>query len=413
MKRTLISCLLSAFIAVPFYGGCDKDKDKTTKAEEKKTEEKADEEERTETEKVEKDEPAPLPKVELHKEISDAIHKAASDCDLTQSTFTFKCEEYKNAGKVYQKTGQSEPAKAIETISVMFTDEDPNISNIASRFLSSYTSSFMASQASKQPDFIDKATGERLLAGMKKLAESEKEEDKIRARQIVEQVTHAATLAGLMDEVVEIYKEVKDVHVKRRILENIMRYGRMAGFPVVKQAVEGDDANMKAAGLRATLNMPRWTDEEREVLCPFGAEYLSDENIQAATHAAGIVVRCKHEEGYVDKLLEEGRRRVKEGQWEGDYVFPYRDVCFRGFFGKDKIPPEETCEKVYNFLEWVANQNNVDPTMRGRALGMIYYQRRDAKTHKLLRKYRRHKVKEVQQAALEAMKSLEETYLKK
>ena len=81
--------------------------------------------------------------------------------------------------------------------------------------------------------------------------------------------------------------------------------------------------------------------------------------------------------------------------------------------GNAKKPPAETCQKTYDFLEWVANQEKVEPWYRGFALSMIYYQRRNQVTYDLLKKYKDSKVKEIKEFVEKDMASLEKHYLKK
>ena len=345
--------------------------------------------------------------VELHKELTESIKKAVS-CDFSKSYSHYRCIDYKAAREVFKKTSRDEPAKALETLSVMVLNNDPKIVKVAASLLGSGSVELaFAKIASGKTKSLDEASAKRLLKGFQKAV---KGAEKSSVRAMASAITFATTVTGLTEEILNAYKEVKDPGVKVLILERLMRYGRMKVFPAVKNEAESDDLRIKAAAVKSPNRMYKWTDSEKSELCPFGLKYLSNEHLPTAAEAAHILARCKGE--YVEKMLKEGKKRVKGGQWKDQFVFPYRDICFKGFLGKDKIPPEETCKKVYKFLEWVANQESVEPRYRGMALSMIYYQRRDKKTHRLLRKYRRHKVKEIKEAALKSMESLENSYLK-
>lgn len=424
MRRTWTVSVTVAVLIAFFQFGCDKSeegvKEKKARSESKDKGAKGVDvrggEEATKTEAVSKETQLDDAEgsgggldlqVELHKELEESIKKAVS-CDFSKSYSHYRCVDYKAAREVFKKTSRNEPAKALETLSVMVLDNDPKIVKVAASLLGSGSVELaFAKIVSGKTKSLDEASAKRLLKGFQKAVKSG---DKSSARTMAAAVTFATTVAGLTEEILNAYKEVNDPGVKVSILERLMRYGRMKVFYAIKNEAERDDQRIKAAAVKSPNRMYKWTDVEKNELCPFGFKYLSNEHLSTAAEAARILARCKGE--YVEKMLEEGKKRVKAGQWKEQFVFPYRDICFKGFLGRDKIPPEETCNKVYKFLEWVAKQENVEPRYRGMALSMIYYQRRDKKTHKLLRKYRRHKVKEIREAALNSMESLENSYLK-
>ena len=220
-----------------------------------------------------------------------------------------------------------------------------------------------------------------------------------------------ASITGKVSEAVKTMKGLAQPQLKARVLKHLMRYGRMNAFPTIQEMAKSPKPLYQKAALAAPNKMYKWTDDEKKKLCPLGMVYLSHKDLGVAARAVRILVTCKGK--YVEALLKEGKKRVKAGEWKKPFVMPYRDICFKGFLGRSKIPPEKTCKKVYKFLEWVANQKNVEPFYRGWALSMIYYQRRDKKTYRLLKKYRNHKVKEIREAVKKDMASLKKTYLKK
>ena len=140
---------------------------------------------------------------------------------------------------------------------------------------------------------------------------------------------------------------------------------------------------------------------------------LGHKELRVATEAAHVMNSCKHDNKYIEALIAEGKKRVAAGEWKAPYDFPFRDVCFGGFFGTDKKAPTELCDKNYKFLLSITNNKKVPANMRARALDWIVYQRRDRKSYNLLKKYKSHKVKEIATVAKKGMEMLERSYLKK
>jgi len=114
---------------------------------------------------------------------------------------------------------------------------------------------------------------------------------------------------------------------------------------------------------------------------------------------------------FIDALLAEAEKKVKDKQFKEPFAIVMREPCFQ-FAGA--LTPSAAdvaqCDKVYAFLEKTANDATVEDTVRGTSLWNIYYQRRDDKTMKVMRKYENSPNKELSKRAKEAIKSLVESY---
>ncbi len=89
----------------------------------------------------------------------------------------------------------------------------------------------------------------------------------------------------------------------------------------------------------------------------------------------------------------------------------YREPCF-GFVrkaAKEKAAVEQ-CERVFAFLQAVADNESVEDKVRGLSLWNIYYQRRNQASLDLMRQYENHDNAEIQKRAKEAIKSLTTRY---
>lgn len=347
------------------------------------------------------------PPVPLHTEIVAAIQKAKS-CDLSKRSFTYKCANYKAATAVTNKLHKKQAKEMIRTLSVLVLHEDPKVSKVAAYLLGRRRMIAGLAYMKDQKKKFSPKTAERL---MKALSKKVKEGKKWEAFELAVLTTHIANLTGKTSEIIKTAKTLSDELIQTKVIEKLMVHGRMKMFPTIEEMAKSQKPKIRLAAVKAVNNMYKWTPDEIKKLCPFALKYLSEKDLHVAGEAAKVLCQCKGK--YVEDLLKEGKKRVKAGEWKKPFVWAYRDICFKGFFGRSKIPPEKICNKVYKFLEWVAKQKNVEPFYRGWALGMIYYQRRNKKTYRLLRKYRNHKVKEIRESARKNMKSLKTHYLKK
>lgn len=228
-----------------------------------------------------------------------------------------------------------------------------------------------------------------------------------RATRLASPVTQLATLAGSLD---ELYA-VADAHTVKEARDNVYRnllvYGRLKAFPKLKLVAQRPEHAV--AALDAVPRMASPTAEEKGAVCPWAKGYLASTDAATATKAGWDMVVCKGE--YIDALVAEAETRLKNKEFKEPFASVMREPCFE--FISDitkKAAADAQCEAVYAFLEKVVNDSAVDDATRGLALFNIYYQRRDDKTLKLMRKYENHANKEVSRRAKEAIKSLTTTY---
>ena len=115
---------------------------------------------------------------------------------------------------------------------------------------------------------------------------------------------------------------------------------------------------------------------------------------------------------YIDSLLDEGEKRLaSSNRFTRDDYLLYRDVCFTPIKGMIKEAGKEAqCERTAQFLENAVNNEKVESRDRGLALFAIYYQRRNAKSMKVMQKYKDHADENIRKYARDSIKSLVETY---
>jgi len=355
-----------------------------------------------------KADPLELDAIKLDKDVVAAV-KSATSCEMN-SSITYKCDAYKNAMEALKKILKSDPrAPAVfETLAALPFNKDQKLKEIAPYFLRSTRSLYIFPKLAKRKDGVSKATANRMLHTLENASDD-------MASGLARPAVYAATLAAAYEPAFASIKAVRSESAKRNAIEGLMTYGRMNVFKKVQAYAAGNNMKLRQAALDAPRSMSKWSDSEAKTICPWAEPYIKDKDLGVAGSAARNMVRCKHlhDGKYIKTMLAEGKRRVQAGEWKKPFVWAYRDICFGGFFGTDKPAPGGLCDQNYAFLEWVANQKNVEPWYRGFALDMIYYQRRDSTTYALLKKYKNSPVPEIRKTVAEDMKSLQEHYLKK
>jgi hypothetical protein len=257
--------------------------------------------------------------------------------------------------------------------------------------------------AEQDPALVKPETAARLMDGLTKL-------EGMIAMYATRTAVHAAVLTGQEQ---RLYA-VLDAHAEKQVRTEgytwVMQYARMKAFPKIQALASGGDADLLRVALIAPRNMPKWTPEERAQICPWGEGFLTAENLTTANWAGWLMVSCKGE--YLDKLLADGQKRLAAGQFKQPYSQIFREPCF-SFMpmpGAATAGEAEQCDRVYAFLEKVANDESVESSVRGLSLWNIYYQRRDQKSLDLMRQYETHADPEISKRAKDAIQSLTTTY---
>ncbi len=228
-----------------------------------------------------------------------------------------------------------------------------------------------------------------------------------RASRLAKPLAHAATLAKQGDKAVTAIKAHPTKAARDEGYKNLLTFGRLDMVPAVKAAA-GSKEHARAA-LEAVRIMYKPSEAEKAAVCPWAQGFLADADADVAAAAGYDMVYCRG--AHVDALLAEATKRLDAGQYKNPFAMVMREPCFE-LAGALTPSAADTaqCERVYAFLERAANDAKVDDATRGLALWNIYYQRRDDKTLKLMRRYENNPNKEVSKRAKEAIKSLNETY---
>ena len=155
--------------------------------------------------------------------------------------------------------------------------------------------------------------------------------------------------------------------------------------------------------------MHQETSSEKVRFCPWAESYLQHESLQVAASAGRVMLKC--EGSYIDRLLDEGQRRVGDGSFDKPFSELFKDLCFELMALLTPKPASDAqCERNFRFLREVVDNDRVSSEVRGLSLWNIYHQRRDRKTLELMEKYENHSDPEVSSRASAAADSLRDNY---
>lgn len=284
---------------------------------------------------------------------------------------------------------------ALDVLGVWLSDADMNKVTVAANVMSSRFGTL-----NPEPGPVSKSTSGRLIAAVGKL-------EKCHAVQAAAATTHAAMLAG-DDRLYAMAAQHKNEWVAPRVYESLLQHGRDKPMAKIKEIAGTAAPRQLAALARAPRSMYEASDAEKAAVCPWAQGLLGHADGDVAYEAGFTMAWCGGE--YVDALIAEGEKRLGAGGFDKPFSEAFREPCMQFISTQRSDAQNAQCEKVYAFLEKVANTDGVKPEVRGRALWNIYYQERTQATYDRLKKYKKHKEPEIQKSVADAMGSLEKSY---
>ncbi len=350
---------------------------------------------------------APASAIKVDDEVMAAIKAVVASCEIDPKAMSIKCagdEDKKiNDGFLGYGEGARTPVALIPTVAVALADPDPKMQTVAASMLGSSRFSGAWGEGVKVGD-VSKEVATTLLKAIGGLGEYQ-------ARRSMPAVMLAASLADADAEAYALLEGHADKYVVSSGWKASTLYGRLKPFAKLEAMAAAGDPAQTLLAATALNSFYQITDEERATLCPwaFGkidADAPEVEEAEIFGQVGAILTKCRGE--WVDKLLAFGEAQRAKKKFDRQYYFVFREMCHDFIKGESNANVTEAqCNANYKFLEAVANTDGVPPTFRGYALDSISYQRRDATSLKLMKKYAKHKVPEIKTTALEAIKMLE------
>ncbi len=342
------------------------------------------------------------PKVAIDEAFMKSLKAIVADCEIGKDdSYISKCKGKLNDELVeaYRERKDKKFEDTLDTLAVALTAEDHALNVVAASFISSMYS-YITNEGEKAMKFDKDAAG-RFMAAVAKVKSPSL------LGNIAVAVTYIATLTEHDKALFDLIEAEKSI--QPYVLGQVMRFGRMRVFPKVQEYAKSTEPRISTSALAAPLGMYNATADEQKTICPWALGFLTSEVDQIFHNAGQNMIRCKGE--YIDKLLDEGEKRLKEDKFNREYYFVFRDICFSMMGALTKEPGMEAqCDRNYKFLESVAKNKKIDGEFRGLALDAIYYQRRDKKTLDVLKKYANDKDPKVKEYVTKDIESLKTHY---
>ncbi len=324
----------------------------------------------------------------------------ASLCEVNVSGNTVtgcKADEKQKLVSRFERK-EADPVAALDTLAVALGDTDEKLAVVASSVLYSAFQNF----GKLQKGAVSPDVAYHLIEAVGKAPQ-------YRAAQSVHAAVHAAMLAG---ENAALY-QMLDSHAYPPLpslgYPDLMRYGRLDALPQIQKIAQSPDEKLAVAALSAPVNMYEASAEEKKAICPWAQGYLGDKRAAVYQSAGRVMLWCGGPS--IDALQDEGDKRLAAHQFGQDDYLLYRDVCFTPV--KGLIPEagqDKQCQRNQVFLEKAVNDDKLDSTSRGLALFAIYYQRRNAESMQIMKKYKNHADPKIKQYANQAIASLVGSY---
>jgi hypothetical protein len=230
------------------------------------------------------------------------------------------------------------------------------------------------------------------------------------ARQAVPTAVHAAMLAQSPDVLYQALDEPRNAQLATVANRHLMTYGRLAAFAKVKELSKSPNSALVLAALDSPSTMPNWSGSEQAEICPWAQSFLRDDRPAIAAKAAGLMTNCGGE--YVDKLLDEGERLVKDKRLTRAHLVPFRELCSAAHAGTESATAEQ-CRRNRKFLERLARAGDVEPPTRALALSSIAFQWPDEQALDLAASFGSDKNAALSEASREIAQRLEQRGVKK
>lgn len=354
-------------------------------------------------------------KVERDAEVMAAIDAIIKNCKEVKYKRGNECPNKEQ--EAYDQLLYKKGPAAIDTIVSVFADKSasPQQRQLAAHALNGPLQSAYGK--------IAKGTGEANPATFAALAKAVQEEDPSDSEKLaiatVTSAVHLGNLAKKYDEVRDFIKSFDPAKnndtmwVRYHAIERAMTYGRMEMFELVKEHADHENANLQRASFSSPRNMYDWTDEEDAAICPWAEGYLSKDDKAWSAGPTWVLLKCKDREKYANLIIEEAKTRGKDKTFARPFIFAFRELCSRGFFGSGTKTSDEQCARAKKLLLIATDDEKLPDFERAMALSSIAYQWRDEESLKLMQKYTKNKNPEIAKMAKQEVDMLEKWLKKK
>ena len=234
-------------------------------------------------------------KVKVDKEVMEALKAIPANCKVEVRYGSVKdCKngEKKKFEELIKAKGR---AVTLGTVSVALHDKDVKLQATAAGMLYTQYKDYFTDIA-KNPQVLEGAVVDSLIGGVKNITGYV---SMYAARTAV----HAAMIKGKEGDLYKVLSAHPQEVVRTEAYANLMTFGRLKAFPVVKKNSESSDMKIKRTALWAADRMYKYTDKEVAEICPWAEKFIGDSDYSISSSASRIMgIHCGGK--YRDKVLD-------------------------------------------------------------------------------------------------------------
>ncbi len=238
--------------------------------------------------------------VKADKELETAIKDAAANATLDMRYAFVRGPQEKVISDMILKKGV---VASLPTLSLALISEDPKVRVVANRYLYREIKDYI-SEFEKNPEATPKAAIENLVKGIEMSTNYV-------TFYAVASTTMLATMYGMEDRLIKAVKAHPEKALMIEMVQNILRYGRLRTFPVVRDWAASGEKYALTHAFSALRNMYRWTEEEKKTIGEWARQYLTVEDSETRVR----VIYALYQAGgaYYDSALEKVEREIEGG----------------------------------------------------------------------------------------------------
>ncbi len=322
------------------------------------------------------------------------IIRVADHCLVVPDSTTIRDCKSREAKRLFKTfyDGERDRIDSLDTLSKTLTSDKPNVHQVAVVLADKIFDTFPgANVGDVRPD-----VARRLIDATATL-------DRYDSTRVIPMTTHAALLTGdeaTVADLIEMTREHANETLHARATEHLLQYQTDAGLKPLMSALTSDDQKLRAAAARAVARAKTLSDTARAEICPWGKEHITETATATRALAGDILSACGGD--MHDVLLSAMEKHQADGTFAREDASILRTLCAPT--SDDTKPGDEVCARDVAILADVVTNTDLPSAVRGEALLAIAYQKRDADSLALLKKWKEEGDDTIQEYAAEGLK---------
>lgn len=319
----------------------------------------------------------------------EALKRAALGCKTTEGQARIDCQGgEKNALVLSFNKEERKRIPSLPTFAYALTLPDDKLKALSAAVLYASFRTTLGSEAKEGA--VSNQLAQDLLNATLALPDSA-------AMQAIPAATHAILLSKQNQLLYDALEKDVAIQVKTMAYRYMMVYGRLPTFEKIREFGKDPGAAVVLAAIESPRNMPNWTKEEQEAICPWARTLLDDARPPVAGNAAAVLANCAGED--LDALLDRAAKSLKENQFSYLHATALRDICGEARKTRSAAANDSQCERVRQIQADAARDPDLEGRVRAMALSTMAHTWPDAQSHDVAKKLVKDKSPELARSA--------------